>query len=213
MKATSLSGFFRLIRATSKAAAALFSLALCFAAVAIWIRSYWTYDVVQYVLNSPVKRESVLYHLCWSQGLLMATRQTVVLSRTEDRGMSALRSRPRHFWLVSSPIDGHELMVQGSHRYLPSINRRHLLTPGVARAAIYPATVDAVDVSAPCWLLVLAFGFLPTTYAMRWAARLRRRRRALAGRCARCGYDLRASADRCPECGTPAQHAKPVVSS
>jgi len=54
--------------------------------------------------------------------------------------------------------------------------------------------------SFPCWLLVLLAAAWPLT-SLTLLIR-RRGRLALAGCCAKCGYDLRASPDRCPECGT-----------
>ena len=50
----------------------------------------------------------------------------------------------------------------------------------------------------PHWALALLSGAVAA-----WGIRriVRRRRRAQAGRCAACGYDLRATPDRCPECG------------
>jgi hypothetical protein len=57
----------------------------------------------------------------------------------------------------------------------------------------------AALISAPLW-----FWFLLSFAPLIRLAWLRRRavRWAEAGRCVRCGYDLRASAGRCPECGT-----------
>lgn len=57
------------------------------------------------------------------------------------------------------------------------------------------------SVGVPYWSAALLSVGLPVAWAVEWARR--RRRRIAAGRCAVCGYDLRASPQRCPECGTP----------
>ena len=55
--------------------------------------------------------------------------------------------------------------------------------------------VMAQHLAAPTWPLPVAGGLLLAWRVRRW------RIAAAPGRCARCGYDLRATPDRCPECG------------
>jgi hypothetical protein len=57
-------------------------------------------------------------------------------------------------------------------------------------------------VNVDCWFVCAATATLPMLRAALLIGGIRRRRRRAAGRCIRCGYDLRATPDRCPECGT-----------
>jgi hypothetical protein len=58
-----------------------------------------------------------------------------------------------------------------------------------------------VEVFVPHWFLAAAASGMPLAWSLRYPRR-RRARRAAAGLCPTCGYDLRATPDRCPECGT-----------
>jgi hypothetical protein len=72
--------------------------------------------------------------------------------------------------------------------------------PVTAEQGIDPARITGQrGVVIPSWFMTLAFTLIPTITLLKLIRSFTRRS---AGRCAVCGYDLRASPDRCPECGT-----------
>lgn len=65
----------------------------------------------------------------------------------------------------------------------------------------------------PCYLVALLTAALPVTALVRRRRAHRRDARAARGRCAGCGYDLRASPQRCPECGLAVASAVTATSA
>jgi hypothetical protein len=74
----------------------------------------------------------------------------------------------------------------------------------VGGATRIPSEIRALSV--PHWFALLVCLLLPLAVCgWRAARRQRLHRLRVAGRCTRCGYDLRESRDRCPECGALAK--------
>jgi hypothetical protein len=73
---------------------------------------------------------------------------------------------------------------------------------GVAKFQARPGTNVLDYFFFPCWLAAALTAVLPVRRLVL------ARRRAQAGHCVACGYDLRATPDKCPECGhTPPEGA------
>jgi hypothetical protein len=83
--------------------------------------------------------------------------------------------------LKSHPVEFHYLMIE------------------VVRIADVPKMpVARVIITIPWWFSLPTFALLPISWLLLKVSR----RRYGIGRCASCGYDLRATSGRCPECGT-----------
>lgn len=183
----------RLLRRLAVALTML-SLASCVATAVLWVRSHRVKD-------------GLLVSWGWDYACLASFRGEVgcEFGRWNDGGPpDYYTDRPRvHHWrerVQDVPASDYIHVVEAEGRFgnMPHYHdvwgfRWH---PRSDRNWEYRERGMAV----PAWSVALLTGVPPLWTA---AARLRRSRRRAAGRCLRCGYDLRATPGRCPECGTP----------
>lgn len=167
--------------------------ALLLAWLALWIRSYWTGDLLYNTVHYRTWRIASM------RGRITVTGDLYERVPGFDGGV---------YWLDWSTY-GDSMMDE--------------MRPAVAHFAFYSyeGTSTRGPASAKChsWELVIAHWVIATFLSMPlllWTLRVRRRRRQsrrmMLALCIGCGYDLRASTDRCPECGLviPGGHKPPV---
>jgi hypothetical protein len=153
----------------------LLSLALCAAAVGLWVRSYVVYDSWNWGTATGRAGFDSIY------GRLTVGRV--------DVPPAAMAGIPRGRYFKSAPADPAALssMLKPSRSFA-----------GFQVTVVNAGGMTARDVRIPYWSLVLAAAVLPAVRAARRAFR-----RPPPGLCRRCGYDLTGNVSgRCPECGT-----------
>ena len=210
--------------------AAVASLAVFVAAAILWVRSYRPQAIPSEVqrggwvfLNfrgqlvlihhhaSPEPRKTAASPRGWLASLRGTWgTSTVLLSRDRDEVAALLKvlaMDPDAQWDAKTNLPDH-LLTQRYFIVPVAHGCRFRNGGGFGFTAVYlPAIVPRAreigsifqTVAVPHWFVVLTTALLPMRWAWRRIAAGRRRR---AGRCVRCGYDLRATPGRCPECGT-----------
>lgn len=163
------------------------SLLAAVAVVAVWVRSAFHFDVLSYqridaggnVINPVVATTRGRVELIW-------------------RTIDGTSNRPVSRWIYNStgrPGRGGFKDPDAARASYDDVRgfrfvRQHPL-PANANVSEYRLVLRL-------WYVALLLAALP---AWRVYDTLRRRRLADAGRCRRCGYDLRATPQKCPECG------------
>ena len=164
------------------------SLALCAAVAGIWL------DTLGHVVLWTVPSSNSQLSIRTDPGAISMYLTTYDEAVAADEGVQWYRAKRESTPRTTQFPKWHVLGAGFEHSKLDFGS-----TLGQAKYA------DQVMLRFPLWLPFCIFAILPTTIIARWVAvRLPRLWRTPAGRCAACGYDLRATPGRCPECGTTA---------
>ena len=180
---------------------AVLSLLLLLTTVSMWIRSYWYFDEYRAVNRS----NGQLSDLLSLYGGVQLARAENVNNRNGELGWT---------WdsLGSTPLDSNHWAVVPDARWQALAGPR---TEHAFRGIGFRLISGNLANSMPFWSLRIPYGFLvlvsavfPALFVARWLRFNRRSRSRREGRCASCGYDLRATPLRCPECGHFSEQVK-----
>jgi hypothetical protein len=196
-----------------------FSLALCLAVLALWVRSYWTASVILDDHIRWTKHPGFERMVIGINPRYWGGRGTVLQLDREFVGLTISRGT-----LTYQSGGGRVIMGEqtGAIQNLKSMNPRdrramwHYPAPAdnlasrtatglmsrlgfIFEAAPTPSPITPqLTIAFPLWPVFGAAALVPAVWI--WQKRVRQRR-SRAGCCAACGYDLRATPERCPECG------------
>jgi hypothetical protein len=196
------------------------SLVLCMAAGVAWVGSYWTLHIFEVRWKPAAAAPTSSGYI--AGGLIRPGHVYLHYMRVTDadaafwRAMAPTRAPAgSRGWAYHAGADGPTVDAGGgfypdgrrswdkpwSFRWNSGEEAPSVMRGGSGGTA---ARIEARAVVVPLWLGVVLGAVLPLSRLRGAVGSIRRTRRAAAGLCTACAYDLRATPGRCPECGTVA---------
>ncbi len=175
------------------------SLAVCLAISYLWIRSHFVNDGFtsqQYTWHDIEQMQHVEKLIASSTGHVFFHTNTFQFKRSQDPKWNFIEDKA---WSFEQGVGVVEFPKATFPNHL-GFGVQDLSRAGTRKhAGAYVIGNESFHlVWIPYWLLFVLSAVLPAIWATK---RWRRARRLRHGKCAVCGYDLRATPDRCPECG------------
>jgi hypothetical protein len=170
------------------------SLILCAASATVWVRSYWLHDYVDYYCwrqsGDSIEHRSYGFGSFAGRFALSSGRSLVKPEERTTTAPARWEWWTQPYFIIDQPMTWGDWWFEFN---------RWSRNPGENPRYIEETLLTVI---VPYWTLVTSTAIPPGWWL---ATRLKRWRRGAAGRCLRCGYDLRATPTRCPECGTVVQ--------